>query len=96
MFTKRVAVRVVELSIGAFCTEYRCEQLSDIGVFWDQGNFVGPRGITIEMVTKRVAVRAVELSVGAFCTEFLCEHLCDDDIVLYWGRFLYFSRKGSL
>ena len=28
-FTKRVAVRAVELSIGAFCTEFRCEQLCD-------------------------------------------------------------------
>ena len=29
MVTKRVAVRAVELSIGAFCTKFRCEQLRD-------------------------------------------------------------------
>ena len=32
-FTKRVAVRAVELSTGAFCTEFRCEQLCDDDFF---------------------------------------------------------------
>ena len=32
-FTKRVAVRAVELSTGAFCTEFRCEQLCDDVIF---------------------------------------------------------------
>ena len=32
-FTKRVAVRAVELSSGAFCTEFRCEQLCDDVIF---------------------------------------------------------------
>ena len=34
IFTNRVAVRAVELSIGAFCTEFRCEQLCDDDIFW--------------------------------------------------------------
>ena len=34
MVTKVVLVRAVELSIGAFCTEFRCEQLCDNGIFW--------------------------------------------------------------
>ena len=59
IFTKRIAVRAVELSIGAFCTEFRCEQLCDDDMFFESGsNFV--------FFTKRVAVRAVELSIGAF------------------------------
>ena len=33
MDTKVVPVRAVELSIGAFCTEFRCEQLCDDGIF---------------------------------------------------------------
>ena len=46
MFTKRVAVRAVELSIGAFCTEFRCDQLCDgdilgiavkFGIFHEKG-----------------------------------------------------------
>ena len=37
IFTKRVAVRAVELSIGAFCTEFRCEQLCDDDIFWGFG-----------------------------------------------------------
>ena len=36
-FTKRVAVRAVELSTGAFCTEFRCEQLCDDDIFLDRG-----------------------------------------------------------
>ena len=32
-FTKRVAMRAVELSTGAFCTEFRCEQLCDDDIF---------------------------------------------------------------
>ena len=36
MFAKRVAVRAVELSIGAFCTEFRCEQLCDDDMFLDR------------------------------------------------------------
>ena len=36
-FTKRVAVRAVELSIGAFCTEFRCEQLCDNNMSLDRG-----------------------------------------------------------
>ena len=37
MFTKRVAVRAVDLSIGAFCTEFRCEPLCDDDTFLDLG-----------------------------------------------------------
>ena len=33
MVTKRVAMRAVELSIGAFCTEFWCEPLCDDGIF---------------------------------------------------------------
>ena len=32
--TKVVPVRVVELSICVFCTEFQCEQLCDNGIFW--------------------------------------------------------------
>ena len=77
-FTKRVAVRAVELSIGAFCTEFRCEQLCDNDVFLGSGSVVGVRGINIEIITRIVPMRAVELSIGPFCTEFRCEQLCDD------------------
>ena len=35
-FTKRVAVRAMELSIGAFCTQFRCEQLCDDDIFLDR------------------------------------------------------------
>ena len=34
MFTKRVAVRAVNFSIGPFCTEFRCEQLCDDDFFF--------------------------------------------------------------
>ena len=30
-------VRAVNLSTGPFCTEFRCEQLCDDGIFWDRG-----------------------------------------------------------
>ena len=33
MVMKVVPTRAVNLSIGAFCTEFRCEQLCDDGVF---------------------------------------------------------------
>ena len=50
-FTKRVAVRAVELSIGAFCTEFRCEQLCDDDMFWIVVNFLvfalPPAGINL-------------------------------------------------
>ena len=65
IFTKRVAVRAVELSIDAFCTEFRREQLCDDDMFWIVGK--------LWIFTKRVTVRAVELSIDAFCTEFRCE-----------------------
>ena len=61
--TKMVPVIAVELSIGAFCTEFRREQLCDDDIF----------GIEVNFSTKRVAVRAQKLSTIAFCTEFRCE-----------------------
>ena len=33
MVTKVVPMRAVNISIGAFCTEFRCEQLCDDGIF---------------------------------------------------------------
>ena len=33
MVTKIVPVRAVDLSIGPFCTEFRCERFCDDGVF---------------------------------------------------------------
>ena len=33
MVTKMVPVRAVNFSIGAFCTEFRCEQLCDDDIF---------------------------------------------------------------
>ena len=81
-------MRTVELSIGAVCTEFRCEQFCDDDIlFWT--------GVEVGFFTKRVAVRAVELSIGALCTEYWCEQLCDDDISLERGQVLDFSRKGS-
>ena len=41
MFTKIVPVRAVNFSIGPFCTEFRCEQLCDGDIFWDQGQLCG-------------------------------------------------------
>ena len=34
MVTKAVPMRAVNLSIGAFCAEIRCEQLCDDDIFW--------------------------------------------------------------
>ena len=80
--TKVVPARAVNLSIGPFCTEFRCEQLCDDGIFWDQGQLLGPeigfRDINTEIVTKMVPVRAVDLSIGPFCTEFRHERFRDD------------------
>ena len=39
--TKVVAVRAVNLSIGPFCTEFRCEQLFDEDIFREEVNFWG-------------------------------------------------------
>ena len=39
MVTKIVAVGAVNLSIGPFCTEFRCEQLCDDDVFGDRDQF---------------------------------------------------------
>ena len=38
--TKMVPVRAVDLSIGPFCTEFRCEQLCDGDTFWIGTNFL--------------------------------------------------------
>ena len=38
--TKMVPVRAVELSIGAFCTGFRCEQLCDDDIFRDRGQLL--------------------------------------------------------
>ena len=40
--TKMVPVRAVDLSIGPFCTEFRCEQLCDDDIFRDRGQLLGP------------------------------------------------------
>ena len=67
--TKVVPVRAVDLSIGPFCTEFRCTQLCDEDIFRDQGQLLGPktrlRDINTETVTKMVPVRAVDLSIGS-------------------------------
>ena len=79
--TKVVPVRAVNLSIGPFCTEFRCEQLCDDDIFRDRaqllGQEIGLRDINTEIVTKMVPVRAVDLSIGPFCTEFRRERFCD-------------------
>ena len=59
MFTKRVAMRAVELSIGAFCTEFRCEQLCDDDIFLGSGSTFGAQDRNTEMVMKIVTVGAV-------------------------------------
>ena len=54
MVTKVVPMRAVELSIGAFCTECRCEQLRDADIFRDWGRiFDFPRGSTACQVQRR-------------------------------------------
>ena len=67
MFAKVVPVRAVDLSIGPFCTEFRCEQLCDDDIFRDRDQLLGPetgfRDINTEIVTKMPPVRAVELSI---------------------------------
>ena len=82
--TKVVPVRAVNLSIGPFCTEFRCEQLCDDDIFRDRGQLlnleIGLRDINTEIVTKMVPVRAVDLSIGPFCTEFRHERFCDDAV----------------
>ena len=42
MVTKVVPVRAVNTPIGAFCMEFRCEQLCDDDVFRDRGQLLGP------------------------------------------------------
>ena len=42
MVTKVVPVRAVNTPIGAFCMEFRCEQLCDDEVFRDRGQLLGP------------------------------------------------------
>ena len=80
--TKVVPVRAVNLSIGPFCTEFRCEQLRDDDIFRDRGQLLGPeiglRDINKEIVTKMAPVRAVDLSIGPFCTEFRRERFRDN------------------
>ena len=44
MVTKIVPVRAVDLSIGPFCTEFRCERFCDNDVFLDGGQVMGPFG----------------------------------------------------
>ena len=40
IFHEKGRVRAAELSIGAFCTEFRCEQLCDDDIFLDRGHFL--------------------------------------------------------
>ena len=54
MFTKRAAVRAVELSIGAFCTEFRCEQLCDDDMFFGSGSTIGLFILQFEEVQRTV------------------------------------------
>ena len=45
--TKMIPVRAVDLSIGPFCTEFRCERFCDDDVFLKidhQGREIGHRG----------------------------------------------------
>ena len=41
MVTKIVPVRAVDLSIGPFCTEFRCERFCDVAVFQKIENLAG-------------------------------------------------------
>ena len=86
MVTKVLPVRAVELSIGAFCTEFRCEQLCDDDIFFVSWSFLC-------FFTKRVAMRAVDLSIGPFCTEFRCEQLCDGDTFWIGANFFEEVKK---
>ena len=86
MFTKRVAMRAVNLSTGPFCTEFRCEQLCDDDIFFGSGSILC-------FFTKRVAMRAVDLSIGPFCTEFRCEQLCDGDTFWIGANFFEEVKK---
>ena len=80
-FTKSVAVRAVELSTRAFCTEFRREQLCDDVIFWDRGQFSifhekGRRescGALDRCILQRISVR-----------------------IQPWGRFSSSSRLGKL
>ena len=44
--TKVVPLKAVELSIGAFCTEFQHEQLCDNGIVLDRGREIDQRGQT--------------------------------------------------
>ena len=58
MFTKRVAVRAVNFSIGPFCTEFRCEQLCDDDFFFLIGvNFCAFFGILHGMGIGKSTIR---------------------------------------
>ena len=39
--TKIVPVGAVDLSIGQFCAEFRCELFRDDNIFWDRGQLLG-------------------------------------------------------
>ena len=49
MVTKVVPVRAVNFSIGAFCTEFRCEQLCDDATFWNWGAEIDHQGREIDI-----------------------------------------------
>ena len=51
MVTEIVPVRAVDLSIGPFCTEFRCERFCDDDVFWDRGREIDRR---VEKIDRRV------------------------------------------
>ena len=65
-FTKRVAVRAVELSTGAFCTEFRYERLRDDGIFFlflihvGRGWPLGPSAEMLHFLNSRVNQRVHE------------------------------------
>ena len=77
MVTKVVPVRAVNFSIGAFCTEFRCESIRDDDVFSDWGREIDHRGQEIvffsHIFSKRFNRFTGEVQAGSNWKEPVCE-----------------------
>ena len=68
--TKIVPVRVVDFSIGPFCTEFRCERFRDDAVFRKNENLTGScrfgsAGLAVRAGSQFVSVRAGSVRAGS-------------------------------
>ena len=79
-------MRAVELSIGAFCTEFRCEQLCDDDFF-----LIGVTFRNFHEKGRRESCEPLDLTI---LHKIRCEQLCDDDIFSIGVEFGICHEKG--